>query len=83
MGFKIVKDHISRDLVTALEQLLHDARAGEITGIAFACTLKRQRFTTNVAGYCYQNPAFARGAVAFLSDDLAGMVNGVDDNAAR
>jgi hypothetical protein len=75
---RLVKDRIAHDVVAALEQLLDGARRGEVTGIAFAATLKQERFITDVAGTCYTNPAFARGAVAFLSDDLAGLMHIID-----
>lgn len=53
---RLVKNNIAHDVVAALEQLLDGARRGEVTGIAFACTLKRERFFTDVAGACYTNP---------------------------
>lgn len=75
MPYRLVPDNLSHDTVDALETLLEGAKAGEITGIAFACTMKRMRYITNVAGVCYKNPTFARGMVAFLSDELAGLVH--------
>lgn len=83
MPYKLISDDISRDTIEALEQLLEGARRGEITGIAFACTLRRQRFITNVAGHCFRNPTFARGIVAFLSDELASIVHGIDEGHTR
>lgn len=70
-------------MVTTLEQLLEGARRGDITGIAFACTLKQERFFTDVAGTCYTNPSYARGIVAFLSDGLAGIVHSRNPNEIR
>lgn len=76
MTYQLIADNIPReDVVEALRMLLNEAKKGEITGIAFACTLPRQRYITNVAGTCYRNPTFARGMVAFLSDELAGLVH--------
>ncbi|MDM0024107.1 hypothetical protein [Variovorax saccharolyticus] len=83
MPYRLVPDNISRDTVEALTVLLEGAKAGEITGIAFACTLKRSRYITNVAGYCFNNPTHARGMVAFLSDQLAGLVHGRDPEETR
>jgi|GEM_PF-3248156 len=80
---RLVKNKIALDVVSALEQLLEGARKGEVTGIAFACTLKRERFFTDVAGTCYTNPSYARGIVAFLSDELADLVHGMDENGIR
>jgi hypothetical protein len=83
MPYRLVRDSISRDTVEALETLLGLARTGEVTGIAFACTLRKQRYVTNVAGYCYKHPTFARGMVASLSDELGGIVLRRDDDETR
>lgn len=83
MPYRLIPDTISRDTVEALETLLEGARTGEITGIAFACTLKKTRYITNVAGYCYHNPTHARGMVAFLSDQLARLVHNRDPEDTR
>lgn len=83
MPYRLVKDFISRDLVEALEVLLEGAKQGEVTGIAFAATLRQQRFITNVAGVCYRHPSFARGIVASLDDELSGIVQGRDPNETR
>ena len=76
MPLDLVKDHISRELVEALKQLLHGAEAGQITGIAFAVALKNRRYLTNVAGTCYREPTIARGMVAALDDELSEIVRG-------
>ena len=78
---RLVKNKIAHDVVAALEQLLDLARLGEVTGIAFAATLKGERFLTDMAGTCYTHPSYARGIVAFLSDELSDHAHdrGVDD----
>jgi len=83
MPYRLIPDNISHDVVEALETMLDLAKQGEITGIAFACTLKKMRYITNVAGHCYTNPTFARGMVAFLSDQLAGLVHGREPDETR
>jgi hypothetical protein len=83
MPYRLIPDTISRDLVEALEALLEGAKSGDITGIAFACTLRRQRYITNVAGYCYKNPTFARGMIASLSDELGGLTGSHGENETR
>ncbi len=83
MPYRLVPDNISHDVVNALEVLLEGAKSGEVTGIAFAVTLKRNRFITNVAGMCWKNPTFARGMVAFLSDQLAKLVHNRDPEDTR
>lgn len=83
MPYRLVPDNISRDTVEALTVLLEGAKAGEITGIAFACTMKRMRYITNVAGLCYKEPTFTRGMVASLSDELALLVHRRDPQDTR
>lgn len=83
MPYRLVPDDISHDTVEALQALLRLANEGEVTGIAFAVTLRRQRYITNVAGHCYHHPTFARGMVAFLSDQLAGLVHQRDADDTR
>jgi hypothetical protein len=83
MPYRLVADRISHDTVEALETLLAGAKSGEVTGIAFACTLRKSRYITNVAGHCYTNPTFARGMVAFLSDQLAGLTHQRDPTETR
>lgn len=83
MPYRLVPDDISRDVVEALETLLSLAKEGEVTGIAFACTLKKTRYITNVAGHCYRHPTFARGMVAFLSDQLAALVHHRETDETR
>jgi hypothetical protein len=78
MPYRLVADNISHDTVEALESLLALAKEGEVTGIAFACTLRKMRYITNVAGHCYQHPTFARGMVGFLADQLASLVHARD-----
>jgi len=83
MPYRLVPDNISRDVIEALQTLLQLAKEGEVTGIAFAVTLRRQRYITNVAGHCYDHPTFARGMVAFLSDQLAALAHGRDPQETR
>lgn len=83
MTYHLVKDFVSRDLVECLTQMLDGAKSGRVKGIAFAAFLDKQRYITNVAGLCYNNPSFTRGIVASLDDELAGLVNGRDVNETR
>lgn len=64
-----------KDMIETLRQILAHAEAGAITGIAFACVLKRNRYITDVAGYCATHPTFTRGIVMSLSDDLGAMMH--------
>lgn len=73
-SYQLVRDHISRDTVEALQALLHLAEAGTVTGIAFAAVMKRRKYVVNVAGEAFRDPTFARGAVAALDDELREIV---------
>ena len=83
MPYRLIPDNISHDTVEALETLLALAKEGEVTGIAFAVTLRKMRYITNVAGHCYRHPTFARGMVSFLSDQLAGLVHARNELETR
>lgn len=83
MPYKLVNEYISRDTVTALETLLMGARDGDVTGIAFAVTLKKMRYVTNVAGACYRNPTFTRGMLGALDDELSQLVHQRDPDDTR
>lgn len=84
MPYRLMPDPAgSNEVVHTLEALLEGARKGEVTGIAFVCTFKRLRYTTDVAGTCRTNPTFARGMVAFLSDQIAALVHRSDNQETR
>jgi hypothetical protein len=56
--------------VRACEQLLAEAKSGNVIGIAYAVMSKRRECWTDAAGECWRNPTFARGIVMDLSDKL-------------
>jgi len=80
---ELVRDIVSRDTVEALEQLLAAARAGDVTGIVFGATLRRNRYITNVAGYCYKHPTFARGVIGAMDDEVSALIHGRDEDETR
>ena len=73
--FQLVKAEICEETIAALERILDRARRGEVNGIAFSASLRNMRYVTDVTGFCYENPTFARGMVAHLSDGLAGLAH--------
>lgn len=83
MPYQLVHDKISRDVVTALEQLLVYARAGDLTGLAFGATFRKMRYITNVAGVCARHPTFTRGMLGALDDELAAMIHMRDPEDTR
>jgi len=68
--FRLVPDTISSDTVRALEQLLKEARAGRIIGVAFVAMYKRREYIANAAGEARRSPTFTRGMIAALDDAL-------------
>lgn len=83
MAQELVPDRISHDVVEALETLLAGARDGQITGLAFAATLKRQRYIANVSGTCLRNLTHARGMLCALSDELGALMRQRDPEETR
>lgn len=83
MPYQLVHDHISRDVVKALETLLVYAKRGELTGLAFGATFKKMRYITNVAGVCAKNPTFTRGMLGALDDELAAIIHTRDPEETR
>lgn len=77
--FLLVPDTLSENTIQCLEVLLEHARSGEVTGIAFAAMLKRQKFIVNSAGEARRNPTFSRGMVAALDDELSARIRGGDE----
>lgn len=74
--FVLVPDTISNETVRALEQLLENARSGQVIGLAFAAMLRRRGYIVNSAGEAYRNPTFARGMLRALDDKLGQRVTG-------
>lgn len=69
--FKLVGETVSADVVEALEELLGQARSGQLIGIAFAAMYLRRHYIVDTAGECRRNPTFTRGMVRALDDQLA------------
>jgi hypothetical protein len=74
--FVLMPDTVSHDTVECLELLLHQAKRGEVIGIAFAAMLRRRTFVVNSAGEAHRNPTFSRGMLAALDDQLALRIRG-------
>lgn len=68
--FHLVGDAISDDVVEALEELLAQAKRGQVIGLAYAAMYKRRHYVVNTAGECRKNPTFTRGMVRALDDRL-------------
>lgn len=69
--FTLMRATVSHDTVEALEFLLHEAKRGEVIGLAYGAIMKRRSCIVDTAGEAYRNPLFALGVVCMLSDDVA------------
>lgn len=83
MPHELVPNRVSHDLIEALETLLEGAQQGQITGIAFAATLRSRRYITSVAGTCVRNITHSRGMLAALSDELGAQLHHRDPEETR
>lgn len=73
--YRLVPDQISDDTVVALEELLEDARAGRLIGMAFAGMYQQRKYIVNTTGEVTRSPTFARGMVAVLDDYIGRKVS--------
>lgn len=72
-----------KDMIEALRTILAHAEAGTITGIAVACVMKRNRYITDVRGYCLTHPTFTRGVIMSLGDELGALMHHTDPDETR
>lgn len=68
--FRMVHDVYSHETIEVLEELLRQAKEGQILGIAFVAMRKGRKFVGDAAGEAYRNPVFTRGMIAELNDYL-------------
>lgn len=74
--YRLVRDTISEQTIECLRQLLAEAEAGEIIGIAYAAMRRRREFIINSAGEAHASPTFAIGMVHMLAEQLSAQVKG-------
>ncbi len=72
--FTLVPDHLSHDTVEALEELLKEARAGKIIGMAFCVMLKDRNYWVNASGEGLRNPGFSLQMTRMLEERLVMLV---------
>jgi hypothetical protein len=69
------------ETVAALEDLLAQARRGEVVGVAFVARMPGRNFLVDMAGRAYSDPVCTRGALCSLDDQLARLIEaGVTDD---
>lgn len=71
--FQLSHHRISTDTVDALHELLAEAKAGEVIGVALVAMRRNREFLVATAGEAHRSPTFARGMVAYLDDSLGDM----------
>ena len=80
MPHRLIQSQIASDVVSACEDLLDGAKAGEITGLGVVVMLKRRRYIVDCVGEMARDPTFGRGALASLDDCLRELVHGKRDS---
>ena len=65
---------VAHDTILVLEQLLDDARKGELVGITFAALYSHRGYCAKATDDLRENPTFARGCVAALDDERRRLV---------
>ena len=60
-----------RDTVRALEELLADAKAGNLIGVAYVAMRQPSYYSIGIAGETRRSPTFTRGMLCRLDDELA------------
>lgn len=69
-AYHLVAPVPSSDTVEVLEDLLAEARRGEVVGLLFAAMTRRRDYYVGAAGEAHRSPTFARGMVCALDDEL-------------
>lgn len=73
---KLIPDSLPTDTIECLQQMLEQAKAGELIGVAFVAIIKRRGYIANFAGEVSRNPTFARGMLRTLDDQLGQRIGG-------
>lgn len=81
MPYQLIQQHISSDTVEACEQLLANAKSGQIIGLGVLVMLKKRRYLVDTTGEVSRDPVWARGALMSLDDCLRDQVQGRKDSA--
>lgn len=70
---------VSGEVVQALEEMLADAKAAQLVGIAWVAIYTGSRYEVDVAGEGRSAPACTRGYVAVLDDELSKLIHGTEN----
>lgn len=69
---------VSLDTIGCLEELLDDARRGDLVGMAFAAQYRNRKYDVDTTGEAHTDPTFARGMLCALYDLLGRRARGED-----
>lgn len=67
---RLVHDYVSQDTVETLENLLRDARDGQVSGVVFVAMKKGRRFTLATTGSAAKDPVTVLGPALVAIADL-------------
>jgi hypothetical protein len=71
---KLVEPTVSPETVAVLTDLLQQAKAGQVVGVAFVAVHNLQDYTVDVAGVVRIRPTLIRGMVRALDDELGRLI---------
>lgn len=73
--FRLVGEMVSHDTVEVLTELLNEAKAGVLIGVALVAMHKQRQFEFALTGEAARSPTFTLGTVTKLQFDIAQRVN--------
>lgn len=68
--FRLVRNVADKDTVAALKQLLREAEAGRVVGLAYVALERRERFSADVVGRVRSYPILAFGITKILEETI-------------
>lgn len=72
---RLISDNVvSNDLTECLHDLMKEARAGRLTGLAFVGIMGKNGYIADTAGEAHRSPTWTRGALRSLDDKLAARI---------
>ena len=67
---------VSLDTIGCLEELLEDARQGDLVGVAFAALYHDRNYVVDATGEARTEPTYSRGMICRLDDALGKLERG-------
>ncbi|MGL4575987.1 MAG: hypothetical protein ACRCV9_14475 [Burkholderiaceae bacterium] len=76
MPFHLTPPHVDGTLIETLEELLAEARQGNLIGLAYSAMYRGRTYAVNAVGLARNSPVFSRGTVTVLDDHLRAIIDG-------